>query len=137
MTDPLTQSKLDELHHQLEAHRRVNNQNSERMRLVIHNQKKHLESISISNKLAIEKLHKSNRMSVVVAVICITLMGVLLYFNWRLQSRVDELQKTVQAIVVSSSNEMTRMKTKFQDLEQDQFETERKLDRTRKNLGSP
>ena len=107
------------------------------MRLVIHNQKKHLESISISNKLAIEKLHKSNRMSVVVAVICITLMGVLLYFNWRLQSRVDELQKTVQAIVVSSSNEMTRMKTKFQDLEQDQFETERKLDRTRKNLGSP
>ena len=137
MTDPLTQSKLDELHHQLEAHRRVSNQNSERMRLVIHNQKKHLESISISNKLAIEKLHKSNRMGVAVAVVCITLMGVLLYFNWRLQSRVDELQRTVQAIVVSSSNEMTRMKTKFQDLEQDQFETERKLDRTRKNLGSP
>lgn len=104
---------------------------------MIHNQKKHLESISLSNKLAIDKLNKSNRVSVVIAAICITLMGVLIYSNWRLQSRVDELQETVQAIVVSSSNELTRMKTKFQDLEQDQFETERKLDRTRKNLGSP
>ncbi len=137
MTDPLTQGKLDELHNQLEAHRRVNGQNLERMRLVVHNQKKQLEAISLSNKQEIEKLSKGNHRLLAVGGLCLVLVGVLVYVNLRLQTRVDRLEGTVQSIVVSSTSEMTRMKTKFQDLEQEQFETDKQLDRTRKNLQSP
>lgn len=137
MTDPLTQGKLDELHNQLEAHRRVNGQNLERMRLVVHNQKKQLEAISLSNKQEIEKLSKGNHRLLAVGGLCLVLVGVLVYVNLRLQTRVDRLERTVQSIVVSSTSEMTRMKTKFQDLEQEQFETDKQLDRTRKNLQSP
>jgi hypothetical protein len=137
MTDPLTQGKLDEVHNQLEAHRRVNGQNLERMRLVVHNQKKQLEAISLSNKLEIEKLSKGNQRLFIVGGLCLVLVGVLVYVNLRLQTRFDRLEGTVQSIVVSSTSEMTRMKTKFQDLEQEQFETDRQLDRTRKNMDSP
>ena len=137
MTDPLTQGKLDELHNQLEDQRRVNGQNHERMRLVVPNQKKQLEAISLSNKLEIEKLSKGNRRLFMVGGLCLILVGVLVYVNLRLQTRFDRLERTVQSIVVSSTNEMTRMKTKFQDLEQEQFETDRQLDRTRKNMESP
>ena len=136
MTDPLTQGKLDELHNQLEAHRRVNGQNLERMRLVVHNQKKQLEAVSIRNKLEIEKLSKGNLRLFVLGGLCLVLVGVLVYINVRLQTRFDRLERTVQSIVVSSTSEMTRMKTKFQDLEQEQFETERQLDRTRKNMNA-
>jgi hypothetical protein len=137
MTDPLKQGKLDEVHNQLEAHRRVNGQNLERMRLVVHNQKKQLEAISLSNKLEIEKLSKGNQRLFIVGWLCLILVGVLVYVNLRLQTRFDRLEGTVQSIVVSSTSEMTRMKTKFQDLEQEQFETDRQLDRTRKNMDSP
>lgn len=137
MTDPLTQGKLDELHNQLEAHRRVNGQNLERMRLVVHNQKKQLEAISLSNKLEIEKVSKGNQRLFMVGGLCLVLVGVLVYVNLRLQTRFDRLERTVQSIVVSSTSEMTRMKTKFQDLEQEQFETDRQLDRTRKNMQAP
>ena len=134
MTDPLTQSKLDELHHQLEAHRRVNGQSLERMRLVIHNQKKHLESISITNKLAIEKQVKGTRWLLGSCAVCLMFIGVLTYINLRLQSRVDQMHKVVQSMQVLSAKDITRMESKVQDLQQEQFETERKLDRTRKNL---
>lgn len=137
MTDPLTQGKLDEVHNQLEAHRRVNGQNLERMRLVVHNQKKQLEAISLTNKREIEKLNKGNRRLFVVGGLCFTLVGILLYINLRLQSKFDQMEQTVQSIVVSSTSEMTRMKTKFQDLEQEQFETGRSLERTQKNMQVP
>jgi hypothetical protein len=137
MTDPLTQGKLDEIHNQLEAHRRVNGQNLERMRLVVHNQKKQLEAISLTNKREIEKLNKGNRRLFIVAGLCLTLVGILLYVNLRLQSKFEQMEQVVQSLVVSSTSEMTRIKTKFQDLEQEQFETGRSLERTQKNMQEP
>ena len=132
--DPVIRAKLDEFHNQLDAHRRVSTQNSERMRLVIHNQKKHLESLIYTNKQTLEDLDKGRKRGFILLGVGLLVLGGLLYVNLSLSNRVGSMEKMLRKLELSSTAEMTRIKTQFQNLEQEQFETERVLDRTRKNL---
>ena len=135
MTDPLTQSKLDELHHQLDAHRRVSVQNQERMRLVIHNHKKSLEAIAISNKLQLEKQAKDARRVMIAAVMLFIFLCVLLYVNQRLSDQLDTLNTHLSKVETSTADGFGRVETQVRGLELEQHDTKRKLERTRKNLG--
>lgn len=135
MTDPLTQSKIDELHHQLDAHRKVSVQSQERMRLIIHNHKKSLEAISISNKLQLEKQARDGRRIMVVAGVLFCCLCALLYANRNLEDRVHELTAKLGEIEATNASNLVRVESKVKGLEVEQHDTKRKLDRTRKNMG--
>ena len=135
MTDPLTQSKIDELHHQLDAHRKVSVQNQERMRLIIHNHKKSLEAISISNKLQLEKQARDGRRVMIGAVVLFGLLCLLFYTNQGLVNRVDHLTAQLGQMEQTTQSNLVRVESKVKGLEVEQHDTKRKLDRTRKNMG--
>ena len=135
MPDPLSPSRIDELHHQLDAHRRVSVQNQERMRLIIHNHKKSLEAISLSNKLQLEKQATDARRVMVVAGLLFVFLCVLLYVNQRLSNQLDTLNAHLTEVESTTADSFGRVQSKVKVLEVEQHDTKRKLERTRKNLG--
>lgn len=136
MTDPLTQSKIDELHHQLDAHRKVSVQNQERMRLIIHNHKKSLEAISLTNKLQLEKQAKNGRRGLFLLGGLFVLLCALMYANVQLSFQIQSLNAQLVEMGATTASNFGKMKSKVQGLEVEQHDTQRTLDRTRKNLGS-
>ena len=137
MTDLITQSKLDDLKNQLDAHRRVSNQSQERTRELVQRHKERFLAQASINQKAIEAQGKKVRLLVGVSgVLFILLLGLAIY-TATLVSSLNRLGVNHEELTTQFTSKSADVLKQLKALGREQTLTNKRLERTRRNMGVP
>ena len=135
MTDPITQSKIDDLKNQLDAHRRVSNQSQERTRELLQRHKERFLAQASINQKAIEVQGKRVRLLVGVSgVLFILLLGLATY-TATLVSSLNRLGVNHEELTTQFTSKSADVLKQLKALGREQTLTNKRLERTRRNMG--
>ena len=135
MTDPITQSKIDDLKNQLDAHRRVSNQSQERTRELVQRHKERFLAQASINQKAIEVQGKRVRLLVGVSGFLFILLLGLATYTATLVSSLNRLGVNHEELTSQFTSKSADVLKQLKALGREQTLTNKRLERTRRNMG--